>query len=76
MSLQNKRILLIIGGGIAAYKSLELIRRLRERGAAVRARHLLGSHRCRALHRVAGRFVCGGSWRGSGGDARDVVSGR
>ncbi|MCT4371097.1 bifunctional phosphopantothenoylcysteine decarboxylase/phosphopantothenate--cysteine ligase CoaBC [Yangia mangrovi] len=33
--LSGKRILLIIGGGIAAYKSLELIRRLRERGAAV-----------------------------------------
>src|SRR5579871_1338976 len=34
--LRGKRILLIIGGGIAAYKSLDLIRRLRERGAAVR----------------------------------------
>ncbi|MGE3366815.1 MAG: bifunctional phosphopantothenoylcysteine decarboxylase/phosphopantothenate--cysteine ligase CoaBC [Rhizobiaceae bacterium] len=34
--LSGKRILLIIGGGIAAYKSLDLIRRLRERGAAVR----------------------------------------
>ncbi|QFT45701.1 Coenzyme A biosynthesis bifunctional protein CoaBC [Roseivivax sp. THAF40] len=33
--LSGKRILLIIGGGIAAYKSLDLIRRLRERGAAV-----------------------------------------
>ncbi|MFZ5752485.1 MAG: bifunctional phosphopantothenoylcysteine decarboxylase/phosphopantothenate--cysteine ligase CoaBC [Pseudomonadota bacterium] len=33
--LAGKRILLIIGGGIAAYKALELIRRLRERGAAV-----------------------------------------
>lgn len=33
--LKDKRILLIIGGGIAAYKTLELIRRLRERGAAV-----------------------------------------
>ncbi len=33
--LNSKRILLIIGGGIAAYKSLDLIRRLRERGAAV-----------------------------------------
>ncbi|MGH1353903.1 MAG: bifunctional phosphopantothenoylcysteine decarboxylase/phosphopantothenate--cysteine ligase CoaBC [Thalassovita sp.] len=33
--LANKRILLIIGGGIAAYKTPELIRRLRERGAAV-----------------------------------------
>jgi phosphopantothenoylcysteine decarboxylase/phosphopantothenate--cysteine ligase len=31
-----KRVLLIIGGGIAAYKSLDLIRRLRERGAVVR----------------------------------------
>ncbi len=34
--LDGKRILLIISGGIAAYKSLDLIRRLRERGAAVR----------------------------------------
>ncbi len=36
MTLSGKRILLIIGGGIAAYKSLDLIRRLRERGAVVR----------------------------------------
>ncbi|MFN7092308.1 MAG: bifunctional phosphopantothenoylcysteine decarboxylase/phosphopantothenate--cysteine ligase CoaBC [Allorhizobium sp.] len=36
MSLAGKRILLIIAGGIAAYKSLDLIRRLRERGASVR----------------------------------------
>ncbi len=35
--LAGKRILLVISGGIAAYKSLELIRRLRERGATVRA---------------------------------------
>ena len=34
--LHGKRILLVISGGIAAYKSLDLIRRLRERGAAVR----------------------------------------
>lgn len=33
--LAGKRVLLIIGGGIAAYKALDLIRRLRERGAAV-----------------------------------------
>lgn len=33
--LAGKRILLIIGGGIAAYKSLELIRRLRDQGAEV-----------------------------------------
>ena len=31
-----KRVLLIIGGGIAAYKSLDLIRRLQDRGAQVR----------------------------------------
>ena len=37
MDLGGKRVLLIIGGGIAAYKTLELIRRLREAGAAVRA---------------------------------------
>jgi phosphopantothenoylcysteine decarboxylase/phosphopantothenate--cysteine ligase len=36
MSLPPTRILLIIGGGIAAYKSLDLIRRLRERGVSVR----------------------------------------
>ncbi|MBW6507244.1 MAG: bifunctional phosphopantothenoylcysteine decarboxylase/phosphopantothenate--cysteine ligase CoaBC [Rhodobacteraceae bacterium] len=33
--LAGKTILLIIGGGIAAYKSLDLIRRLHERGARV-----------------------------------------
>jgi phosphopantothenoylcysteine decarboxylase / phosphopantothenate---cysteine ligase len=32
----GKRVLLIIGGGIAAYKSLDLIRRLNERGFALR----------------------------------------
>ncbi|MBL8574227.1 MAG: bifunctional phosphopantothenoylcysteine decarboxylase/phosphopantothenate--cysteine ligase CoaBC [Hyphomicrobiaceae bacterium] len=35
-TLDAKRILLVIGGGIAAYKCLDLIRRLRERGARVR----------------------------------------
>ena len=35
--LSGKRILLVIAGGIAAYKSLELIRRLKECGASVRA---------------------------------------
>ena len=33
--LADKRILLIIGGGIAAYKALDLIRRLRDQGASV-----------------------------------------
>ena len=35
--LAGKRILLVVTGGIAAYKSLELVRRLREQGAAVTA---------------------------------------
>ena len=34
--MQGKRILLIVGGGIAAYKSCELIRLLRKAGATVR----------------------------------------
>jgi len=35
--MRGKCVLLIIGGGIAAYKALELIRRLKERGVTVRA---------------------------------------
>jgi len=35
--VQSKRILLIVGGGIAAYKSLDLVRHLKERDADVRA---------------------------------------
>jgi phosphopantothenoylcysteine decarboxylase / phosphopantothenate---cysteine ligase len=44
---QNQRILLIIAGGIAAYKTLELIRRLRERDYRVRC----------ILTRAGARFV-------------------
>ncbi|MCL2919966.1 bifunctional phosphopantothenoylcysteine decarboxylase/phosphopantothenate--cysteine ligase CoaBC [Shewanella litorisediminis] len=36
MSLNNRKILLGIGGGIAAYKSADLVRRLKEQGADVR----------------------------------------
>ncbi len=36
MNLANKNILLGISGGIAAYKSADLVRRLKERGADVR----------------------------------------
>ena len=43
--LQGRRILLVIGGGIAAYKALDLIRRLRERGAAVRPVLTAGAQR-------------------------------
>jgi len=45
--LSGKRVLLVIAGGIAAYKSLDLIRRLRERGVTVRA----------VLTTAAARFV-------------------
>jgi phosphopantothenoylcysteine decarboxylase/phosphopantothenate--cysteine ligase len=45
--LEGRRILLIIAGGIAAYKSLELIRRLREQGAAIRC----------VMTEAAGQFV-------------------
>ena len=36
MSVQGKRVLLIVGGGIAAYKALELVRLLRKAGVSVR----------------------------------------
>ena len=35
-TLSGKQVLLVVSGGIAAYKTLELIRRVRERGGAVR----------------------------------------
>ena len=35
--MAERRVLLIVGGGIAAYKSLELVRLLRKRGIGVRA---------------------------------------
>ena len=37
MTLKNKKILIIIGGGIAAYKSLDLIRLLKKDNVEVRA---------------------------------------
>jgi len=40
----GKRILLIIGGGIAAYKALDLVRRLREREISVRAVMTAAAH--------------------------------
>jgi len=47
MRLLDRRILLIIGGGIAAYKVLELIRRLRDEGARIRC----------VMTAAAGQFV-------------------
>lgn len=45
--MAETRVLLVIGGGIAAYKCLDLIRRLRERGCRVRT----------VLTRAAQKFV-------------------
>ena len=36
MTLKNKKILIIVGGGIAAYKSLDLIRLLRKNDVQVK----------------------------------------
>ena len=52
VSLAGKRVLLIVSGGIAAYKALELIRLLRARGLrrhlrADRGRRRSSSPRCR-----------------------------
>ncbi len=41
--LQGKRLLLCIGGGIAAYKALELVRRLRDAGAQVQVAMTAGA---------------------------------
>ena len=51
------RVLLIIGGGIAAYKSLDLIRRLRERGVAVRV--VMTAAAQRVHHAAVGRRARG-----------------
>ena len=57
-TLQGKRILLIVGGGIAAYKSLELVRALKRRDAAVRC----------VMTRAAGEFVTALSLASLSGD--------
>ncbi len=44
MSLSGRKILIVIGGGIAAYKMLELIRRLKDDGAQVRAAMSRSAH--------------------------------
>jgi len=41
--LEGRRILLCVGGGIAAYKALELVRRLREQGARVQVAMTAGA---------------------------------
>ena len=43
-NLLNKRVLLGVTGGIAAYKVAELVRRLREQGAEVQVVMTRGAH--------------------------------
>ena len=49
--MSTKRILLIVTGGIAAYKSLELVRLLKRQGLSVRA----------VMTQSATEFACGGA---------------
>jgi phosphopantothenoylcysteine decarboxylase/phosphopantothenate--cysteine ligase len=57
MTLKGKRILLVIGGGVAAYKSLELMRRLKEQGATVRA--ILTEAATEFITPMAATVLCG-----------------
>jgi phosphopantothenoylcysteine decarboxylase/phosphopantothenate--cysteine ligase len=54
---QSKRVLLIVGGGIAAYKSLDLIRRLQDRGAQVRC--ILTAAAQQFVTQLAASALCG-----------------
>jgi phosphopantothenoylcysteine decarboxylase/phosphopantothenate--cysteine ligase len=54
---QSKRVLLIIGGGIAAYKSLDLIRRLQDLGVQVRC--ILTAAAQRFVTPLAASALCG-----------------
>lgn len=58
-NLQGKHILVCVGGGIAAYKSCELVRRLRDAGAAVRV----------AMTENAQRFVSPASFQALSAEA-------
>ncbi|MEJ5209184.1 bifunctional phosphopantothenoylcysteine decarboxylase/phosphopantothenate--cysteine ligase CoaBC [Denitratimonas sp. CY0512] len=59
MSTRPERILLGVGGGIAAYKAAELVRRLRERGVQVRV----------VLTENAARFVTATTFQALSGEA-------
>jgi len=64
-SLQGQRVLLCVCGGIAAYKAVELVRRLRDAGAVVRvamtenAQHFVGTATFQA---VSGEAVRTSLW--------------
>ncbi|MCS6799759.1 MAG: bifunctional phosphopantothenoylcysteine decarboxylase/phosphopantothenate--cysteine ligase CoaBC [Myxococcota bacterium] len=66
LALQGRRVLVCVGGGIAAYKALELVRELKRRGASVRV----------AMTPAAERFVAPLSFAALSGEpvARDLWS--
>ena len=64
----GKRVLLVITGGVAAYKSLELIRRLRERGVEVRCVMTAGAEQfvtAMAVGAISGGTVYTSLWERS-----------
>lgn len=64
-SLQHRRIVLGVSGGIAAYKAPDLVRRLRERGAEVQVVMTAGAQRFvtpTTFQAVAGREVRAELW--------------
>ena len=48
--LKNKKVLLVITGGIAAYKSLELIRLLKKKGSLVKTILSKNAHKLSLIH--------------------------
>lgn len=63
--LENQKILLGVTGGIAAYKGIELVRRLRERGAQVRVVMTQGARRfvtAQSFQAVSGEPVRDDLW--------------
>lgn len=74
MSMTNKRVILGITGGIAAYKSADLVRRLREAGADVRVVMTQAATEFitpLTLQAVSGHPVYR-DWRGAQSDSPDV----
>ena len=61
-SLSNRKILLIVGGGIAAYKALELVRLIAKAGAQTRV--ILTESGAQFVNR-SDSLRCG-SWEGRG----------
>lgn len=76
MNLANARVLLAISGGIAAYKTPQLVRDLRAAGAEVRVVMTPGAEKlvsALALQAVSGEPVQTSLWEGDAGFAMDHI---